>query len=234
MKAISLILGVIVIIFIGGILWSRTSNIEGGGNNSLVDQLVYGQPVATSTQAQDYSVSLGASAEKAMADFASPLDRAKERITKKVFGIYVTRANSSVQPERFSGYHVGVDFEIFSDELGADVSIKAICTGTIAEKKWANGYGGVLVQNCQLKDQSITVIYGHLNLTSISKDVGDRFVIGEVIGNLGKNKSVETDGERKHLHLGMHKGANIDILGYVQNQNQLSAWIDPCDYVCNN
>ena len=33
------------------------------------------------------------------------------RITKKPFGIFITTQNSPVQPERFSGYHTGVDVE---------------------------------------------------------------------------------------------------------------------------
>lgn len=166
--------------------------------------------------------------------FIPPLDRAKERVTKKPFGIYITPATSPVQPERFQGYHTGTDFEIFPDELDAAVPVKAICAGKIAEKKWASGYGGVLVQDCQLDGAPITVIYGHLNVASIAKNTGDDLAQGETIGDLGADKSQQTDGERKHLHLGIHKGASINILGYVSSQSQLSGWIDACQYVCNN
>lgn len=41
-----------------------------------------------------------------------PLTDAAARITKKPFGIFITPQNSPVQPERFSGFHTGTDFEI--------------------------------------------------------------------------------------------------------------------------
>lgn len=164
--------------------------------------------------------------------FVAPLDRAGERVAKKPFGIFITPQNSPVKPEHFSGYHTGTDFEIFSEELNADVSVHAVCGGEIKMKKSATGYGGVLVEDCMLNNNPITVIYGHLKLASIQKNVGDSLSAGEVLGILGIDKSVETDGERKHLHLGFHSGTSLNILGYVQNKSQLLEWIDPCIYIC--
>jgi hypothetical protein len=164
--------------------------------------------------------------------FQSPLDRAVERVTKKPFGIYITSKTSPVQPERFQGFHTGTDFEIFPEELNTDILISAICSGKIAVKRFASGYGGMLVQNCMLDNQPVTVIYGHLKLASISKTAGNTLNTGDEIGILGKAYSSETDGERKHLHLGIHKGNAISILGYVSSQSQLSGWIDPCLYAC--
>ena len=164
--------------------------------------------------------------------FQAPLDRAAERVTKKPFGIYITPKTSPVQPERFQGYHTGTDFEIFPEELNADVPVRAICSGKIAMKRSASGYGGILVQNCMFNNQPITVIYGHLKLASIGNIAGDNLNAGDEIGFLGKAYSSETDGERKHLHLGIHKGSAVSILGYVQSQSELSGWIDPCSLVC--
>lgn len=164
--------------------------------------------------------------------FQSPLDRAAERVTKKPFDIYITPKTSPVQPERFQGYHTGTDFEIFPEELDADVPVSAICSGKIVSKKTASGYGSVLVQACKIDNQTVTVIYGHLKLASISKNVGDDLNAGEEIGILGKAYSSETDGERKHLHLGIHKGNAVNILGYVSSKSQLSEWIDACTLVC--
>ncbi|MCX6762373.1 MAG: M23 family metallopeptidase [Candidatus Moranbacteria bacterium] len=164
--------------------------------------------------------------------FQAPLGRASERVTKKPFGIYITPKTSPVQPEKFQGYHTGTDFEIFPEELNVDISINAICNGKVAVKRFASGYGGILVQNCTLNNQPVTVIYGHLKLASISKNTGDTLNTGDEIGILGKAYSSETDGERKHLHLGIHKGSAISILGYVSSQSQLSGWIDPCSLVC--
>ncbi len=169
-----------------------------------------------------------------IADFAPPLDRAAERITKKTFGTFVTPQNSPVKPEKFRGYHTGTDFEIFPEELNADVAVKAVCDGKVAQKRYASGYGGVLVENCERDGQPITVVYGHLKLAGISKKIGDSLSQGEEIGILGKAYSQETSGERKHLHLGAHKGSSVNILGYVQKESDLSAWLDPCslDSIC--
>jgi murein DD-endopeptidase MepM/ murein hydrolase activator NlpD len=164
--------------------------------------------------------------------FQPPLDRAAERVTKKPFGIYITPKTSPVQPEKFQGFHTGTDFEVFPEELNIDVPVRAICTGKIAVKRIASGYGGVLVQTCTLNNQPITTIYGHLRLASITKKAGDSLNAGDEIGFLGKAYSPETDGERKHLHLGIHKGSSISILGYISSQSQLSRWIHPCRLDC--
>jgi len=44
---------------------------------------------------------------------------------------------------------------------------------------------------------------------------------------LGDHESAETDGERKHLHFGIHKGSDIDMRGYVAIEEELENWIDP-------
>lgn len=162
-----------------------------------------------------------------------PLDRARERVMKKPFGIFVSPQNSPVSPERFLGYHSAIDLEAFPEEIDADVEVKAICPGKLLVKRNASGYGGVAVQSCDLEGSPITVVYGHLKLASISKNIGEELVAGEKLGILGKEYSPETDGERKHLHLGIHKGSGVNLLGYVQNKNELSQWFDPCLYVCN-
>ncbi|MCX6796232.1 MAG: M23 family metallopeptidase [Candidatus Falkowbacteria bacterium] len=167
-------------------------------------------------------------------DFVPPLDQSKERVTKKTFGMYITPATSLVQLERFQGYHTGVDFEIFPNELTTDVAVRAVCSGTLKLKETASGYGGVAVANCTLDKKPITVIYGHLKLASIKIKEGESIIAGETIGILGANKSVETDGERKHLHLSFHLGADVNIKGYVSSPAELSNWLDPCQYVCNN
>ena len=156
-----------------------------------------------------------------------PISRATERITKKEFGQLVEAGHSPVHNDRFSGYHVGIDFELFEDELELDVPILAICDGPLVLKRFANGYGGVAVQSCSFDNQEVRVVYGHLNLASIVSSVGDQLTIGETVGLLGADHSPETDGVRKHLHLGVHKGATLDLRGYVQDQAEINNWIDP-------
>lgn len=162
--------------------------------------------------------------------FQFPLDKTLERVTKKPFGIYVTPQNSPVQPEKFTGYHTGVDFEIFPEEENINVEVKAICTGPIIFRNFVSGYGGVAVQACKLNNQNVTIIYGHLKLSSISTIKNKDFPAGQSLGILGKGFSQETDGERKHLHLGVHLGKKIDFLGYVQNKNELANWVDVTEY----
>lgn len=169
------------------------------------------------------------SASDSKSHFAWPIENGAQRVTKKTFGLYVTPQNSPVQPERFQGFHTGTDFETWPEEKNADVAIHAVCDGQILEKKIASGYGGVLVQRCNLPDGSpATVIYGHLKLTSIKKTIHDNLTANEEIGILGKGYSQETDEERKHLHLGIHRGVAINIKGYVPTSQQLADWIDAC------
>lgn len=170
--------------------------------------------------------------EPGVPSVASPLEQAKERVTKKPFGIYIDKATSPVQPERFSGYHTGTDFETFPEEALTEVVIRAICSGEVVVKRAVSGYGGVFVTDCTIDGQVVTVIYGHLRLSSIVAKVGNHVMVGERIGLLGAGGTSETDGERKHLHLGIHLGPTIDILGYVSAKADLSGWLDPCRYVC--
>ena len=156
---------------------------------------------------------------------AQPMDLTSIRVTKKPFGTFVTPQNSPVQPERFTGYHTAVDFETFPDEANSDLPFYAICSGKILQKRTATGYGGVLVQACTINDQPVTVVYGHIKLSSIAKFVGDSFTQGEKIGYLGQPPA-ETGGERKHLHLGIHKGTTVDIRGYVNAESDLAGWLD--------
>jgi hypothetical protein len=71
-------------------------------------------------------------------------------------------------------------------------------------------------------------------LNSINKKVGDSLSRGEQFGVLGKGHSPETDGERKHLHLGIHLGKEANILGYVPNKEALKGWINPMFFLTTN
>lgn len=162
---------------------------------------------------------------------ALPIADALGRVTKKPFGLYVTPNFSPVKPERFTGYHTGVDFETTPGERDIDVPIFAICPGKILVKKTASGYGGVLNESCTINGQAVTVTYGHLRLASIAKKVGETLAQGEQLGVLGTGYSKETDGERKHLHLGIHKGAGAVLNGYVATVAELKSWINVLDYL---
>lgn len=158
--------------------------------------------------------------------FAAPISRAASRVTKKPFGIEIHPATSPVPNDKFNGFHVGVDFETFPEEQDVDVPISAICDGPLRFKEYAKGYGGVAVQACVLDGQDVSVIYGHLNIDSVAPKAGQKLAQGDFIGDLGQGYSTQTDGVRKHLHLGIHKGLADDIRGYVPTRDETSLYVD--------
>jgi murein DD-endopeptidase MepM/ murein hydrolase activator NlpD len=164
--------------------------------------------------------------EVPVAEFVAPISDALSRVTKKPFGLQIIPGHSPVEHDRFTGFHVGVDFETTPEEQDADIPITAACDGKLLLKKQATGYGGVAAQSCQLDGQEVTVVYGHLSLATIVPEVGDALVQGDRIGLLGKGNSPETDGVRKHLHLGIHRGPDLNILGYVQDESRVGEWLD--------
>ncbi|MCL5009233.1 MAG: M23 family metallopeptidase [Patescibacteria group bacterium] len=214
--------GFLLLVFVWGI-WQAGQKKQPAVNPSgMVKKTQSSQPVATSTP-----VVANADAGKLLA----PISKAQERVTKKPFGLKVSPHSSPVSPERFSGYHTGVDFETFADEQDAEVPVFAVCDGTLVEKRFASGYGGVAVQSCRLDNQDITVVYGHLKLVSVSAKAGSTLTAGEQLGVLGKGYSSETDGERKHLHLGIHIGKAVNLAGYVKTPAELSSWLNILKYL---
>lgn len=155
------------------------------------------------------------------APYAEPTADFKARITKKMFGTYVTPENSPVQPERFTGYHTGDDVE-YGDST-QDVPVYAIADGVVQEANTVSGYGGLLVIK---QSDGLYSLYGHMRVSSLTK-VGKNVKKGDKVGVLGTAFSTETDGERRHLHFAIYKGDPVDIKGYVQNKGDLSSWIDP-------
>lgn len=226
MKKFYIILLIILLVSAINIFFSRNRM----AHNNISDMFKDDQPVSENITSQDRNeIQL----DNIFSDFGAPLEKASERVIKKPFGIYVTPANSPLQPEKFQGYHTGTDFEIFPEELNIDIPVKAVCSGKLLLKKYASGYGGVAVESCELENNPITVIYGHLKLSSILSKEEDAVNTGDTIGILGNGNSVETDGERKHLHLGFRKGKIVDIRGYASSESDLSNWLDPCNYVCS-
>lgn len=224
---IFLVLGAVALVLLAALLtWKikKPAEVTSPAAISSSDSIGHNiQPVNNSDTGSSDQISQPV---KSAEGFYEPISNALSRVTKKPFGIYITPATSPVQPESFQGYHTGTDFEITPDELNKDVPVMALCDGTLAVKRMASGYGGVMVESCLLNNQPITVIYGHVKISSSPFSVGDKLKGGEQIAVLGANKSAETDGERKHLHLGVHKGSAVNILGYVSNQSELSGWID--------
>ncbi len=221
---LSLIFIVVAIVF--GIIFLMTKDVQAPQVNNQKTISNIQQAIDNNQNSTDNEQQIQNSAQT-----FDPIANALSRITKKPFGIFITPKTSPVQPERFQGYHTGSDLETTSEEQNTDVSVMAFCEGKLLEKKIASGYGGVAVESCLLEGQNVTVVYGHLRLSSITAKVGNQLKSGDFLGKLGKGFSSETDGERKHLHLAIHKGSSINILGYVQSKAQLSEWLDSARYL---
>ncbi len=160
--------------------------------------------------------------------YAYPIENFKENQTKKVFGQFITKENSPIRNDRFHGYHTGVDIEVNPKDIDKGIPVYAITNGIIRSvQDEISGYGGVIVIEHLINNQTMTAIYGHIKFFSVEKEAGDLVEKGEQIAILGTGRTIETDNERKHLHFGIHKGAEINILGYVQNKSELSGWINP-------
>ena len=160
-----------------------------------------------------------------------PISNALSRITKKYFWIKVSPWHSPVSPEKFTWYHTWVDFETTLDEQDTEVPIYAICTWSILMERLATWYWWVIVQKCNIDNEEVTVIYGHINIKSIVFKVKDVVSFGKKIAFLGKWYTSETWWERKHLHLWIHKWNTINIKWYVSTKKELDEWIDSQKYL---
>lgn len=158
-----------------------------------------------------------------------PIEGGTHRATPLHFGLFVTPDpdnNPIDPPERFTGYHVATDFEVTEDEADKEIAIYAVCTGTGSYSGFAGGYGGLIVQECMLNNEKVSMIYGHLAIDSLPPK-GSLLTKGDKIGILGAAQSYDTDGNRKHLHFGIHKGWSGDYRGYALTKGEVDEFIDP-------
>ncbi|HEU0050637.1 MAG TPA: M23 family metallopeptidase [Patescibacteria group bacterium] len=150
-----------------------------------------------------------------------PIAGYADRRTKKVFGQWVH--------DRFTGYHLGDDIEY--TDTDAEIPVYAIATGTIRYVgAHVSGYGGVLVISFRPDGKNINAIYGHLNLIATNLKVGQTVGAGTFLAYLGKGYSIQTDGERKHLHFGLYEGNELRLAGYTQKKSDLAQWMNPTDF----
>lgn len=149
-----------------------------------------------------------------------PISEYGERLRYKVFGEYIQ--------DRFKGYHIGDDIEY--EEENKEVPVSAIAKGTIAYIGRVDGYGGLIVIKHRINAKTIHALYGHLDLSSSTLKENDTVVKGQFLANLGNNKSVETDGERKHLHFALYEGDEVRFGGYESSAEKIASWINPYDF----
>ncbi len=136
--------------------------------------------------------------------------------------------------DRFHGYHTGEDAEVPPEDLAPGeiqlVPVRAVADGLVVYLSDVDGYGGVIILQHELEDESIQTLYGHVDLDSTTLKTGDRVEKGQFLVNLGADKSNETDGERQHLHFAVYPGTETRLQGYVNTPAELSAWINPYDF----
>ncbi len=163
---------------------------------------------------------------------AAPLDHFADRQQMITFGLHISPKTSPLpKPEVFTGYHTGLDLEILPGEENQDVPVYAISDGKILFAGKVSGYGGVVIENTVVGDQEVTVLYGHVSAGTSLVQVGDKVKKGQKLASLGAAYSPDTGGNRKHLHLGIHKGTSIEYKGYVQNQADLANWLNLTDFL---
>lgn len=142
--------------------------------------------------------------------------------TLKIFGQFVN--------DRFYGYHAGEDVEVFPEFEGKDIEVRSVADGYIVYKNWVGGYGGVVIVEHEIAGELYRSLYGHLDLGSVTQDVGELLQKGEVFALLGDPYSTQTDGERKHLHFSVWRGNAVQIAGYVATEEELAKWLNPQDF----
>ncbi len=189
----------------------------------------------TSSTMQTWSISEissnGNTGSEDSSDMEWPIDDGEDRMTKKTFWLQVSPTSSPISPEKFRGFHTGIDFETTENERDKEIEIRAICNWPLVYKNWVSGYGGVAIQKCTLESEEVTMLYGHLYIDTIDINLNAEIKAWKKIGILGKWYSTETDGERKHLHLSIHKGTTINLKWYVASEGELDSWIDPMEYL---
>lgn len=159
-----------------------------------------------------------------------PLSSTTARAEYKKFGQYIDNkfyiGKEQIFPNKFIWYHVWSDFEIFSGESAVDVPVYAIGAWKIIFVWKVSGYGGLILE--RLGTWDLTALYGHIRLSSVSSSVGDFVAAWNQIAVLGSAFSPEAGWERKHLHLGIYKWADLYFKGYENTLAQLQQrWIDP-------
>ncbi len=156
--------------------------------------------------------------------YAEPTKNFKKRATKKLFGTYVSPGHSPISPERFTGYHTGVDSEY--GDIKSDVPVHSIAKGKVVAAQYVSGYGGAIAISSVIDGAPRIVIYGHLDPGRLP-EVGTQVKQDQRIGFLGVAYSSQTDGERRHLHLAILANNVLGWRGYVQSKSQLSSWLNP-------
>lgn len=200
------------------------TDIRTTDDNPSVFYVIAKRPDLEMTTYEAFLESLTLHAALRQASLVTTVREFRQRITKKPFGIFITPQSSPVQPERFNGFHTGVDVEY--EDVTDDISVHAITDGIVEISQTADGYGGVIAIRHTIDGEQVISIYGHLRPSSLLP-VKTSVTAGQQVGELGSGGTDETDGERKHLHFALVRGNRVDLRGYVESETELTQWLDP-------
>jgi murein DD-endopeptidase MepM/ murein hydrolase activator NlpD len=165
-----------------------------------------------------------------LADFSS-------RQSFKSYSQYIDLAfyigKENLFPNRFTGYHAGIDLEILPGEENSPVPVYTVYSGKIIFSGTVSGYGGVVLE--EIDNSDLTALYGHINIIDTQYQVGEMAGSGSVLTYLGDGFTNQTGGERKHLHFAIYKGSGLYFKGYESTLSSLNQhWIDPEKYLLDN
>jgi len=164
-----------------------------------------------------------------------PINRIDERVWINEFGGRPSEATIDPQysdlicPKGilYEEYHTGVDAETSKDELDTPVSVRSMADGVVRQDGFVSGYGGLIVIEHTINGNVYTAYYGHVDQSTFKVSAGSTVKNGQIIANLAPACTDGNGNTRKHLHLGVHKGKEIVVAGYVLNKSELDNWIDP-------
>lgn len=181
-------------------------------------------PVASPSSTPTHGTPLADEEAEGFSEVVYPVEGYTDRIIEKWFGKYVR--------DRFTGYHAGDDIEFTSSEDRArDIPVVAIADGEVVRVSRVDGYGGLIITRHVIRGRIVTALYGHIDLSSTDVQPGDLVTRGQFLANLGDHESVETDGERKHLHFGLYEGSDGRVNGYEATEVGLEQWMDPSAFL---
>lgn len=165
-----------------------------------------------------------------------PLTKYATRGYLKKFGAFIDEkfyaGREELFPTQYFGYHSGVDLEITPAESSSstEVPVYAVASGKIVFIGEVSGYGGVILE--KLDGTNHTALYGHVKTNDLSIKDGDRVKAGQKLTVLGDAYSVETGGERKHLHFGIYRGTDLYFFGHEATYEDLNLnWVDPTKFL---
>lgn len=132
------------------------------------------------------------------------------------------RQNFKLQLENSNSFHIGEDSGFLMEGLPIHSIASGVVTNILYEQSW--GYL-VAIQSSLKKSGTITSFYGHLS-RFIDVEVGQKISVGDKIGDIGPQESLENGGYTAHLHWGVAKGGyeTAQLAGYAPYTDR---WYNP-------